>query len=93
MLSCEYVHMRMKYVCYSAHFPRGFSVADYIKYLSIFIDFLILSLTINPNPPCQLSLSKETVEPGENPRLVPRAIRCSIPGLEPMTSGGRPLLI
>ena len=31
--------------------------------------FFIIFLTINPNPPCQLSLWEETGEPGENPRL------------------------
>ena len=30
--------------------------------------FLIIFLTINPSPPCQLSLWEETGEPGENPR-------------------------
>ena len=34
--------------------------------INIFTDFLIF-LTINPNPPCQLSQLKETGEPGENP--------------------------
>ena len=68
--------------------------------LSIILDYLYLQifLTINPNPPCQLFLREET---GENSRLsrqsvdelFPHAIRCSIPGLELVTSvvGGRRL--
>ena len=60
--------------------------------------FLTIFLIINHNPLCQLSMCKETGEPGENPRhfwqsvddLFPRAIRCSIPGLELFDlSGGR----
>ena len=35
----------------------------------IYTDFLIIFLTINPNPDCQLFLWEETGEPGENPRL------------------------
>ena len=31
--------------------------------------FFIIFLTINPNPPSQLSLWEEIGEPGENPRL------------------------
>ena len=61
----------------SAHSFKPFT-KDYIKYLTylyypnyihiyLYIDFLIIFLTINPNPPCQLSLWEET---GENPRLL-----------------------
>ena len=56
-----------RYTCYSAHSLRSFSVSDYIKHLSY---QLFIYLTINPNPLCQLSLWKETGEPGE--------IRCSM---------------
>ena len=64
----------------------------------IFTDFIIIFLTINPNPHCQLSLWEETGEPGQNPRLSPGCWQ-TLPtcdqmvdtGLEAMTSvvGGR----
>ena len=61
-------------MCCSAHFLLGLSVADYIKYLSYLLSltvyiyiFLIIFLTINPCPPCQLFLWEEAGEPGENP--------------------------
>ena len=39
-----------------------------LNYL-LFTVFLIIFLTINPNPPCRLSLWEETGEPGEDARL------------------------
>ena len=80
---------------------------DYIKHLRYLIIlnylylqfFLIIFLTINPNPPCQLSLWEKTGEPGENPRLsaecrrtLPTCDQMFDTGLELVTSvvgGGR----
>ena len=52
-----------------------FILTDFPHYQAIILNylylqfFLIIFLTINPNPACQLSLWEETGEPGENPRL------------------------
>ena len=37
--------------------------------LTIYIYSFIIFLTINPNPPCQLSMWEETGETRENPRF------------------------
>ena len=94
--NCKFGHLVIHtYIYYSAHSPRGFSVADYIKYLncmSIFTVFLIIFLTIYPNPPCQVFpcwRKPENPEKTHNFRqsvdeLLPRAIRCSIQGSNPL---------
>ena len=82
-----------------------FILTDFPHYQAIILNylylqfFLIIFLTINPNPACQLSLWEETGEPGENPRLsaecwrtLPTCDQMFDTGLEPMTSvvgGGR----
>ena len=64
--------------------------------LPIFTVFLIMFLTINHYPPCQLSMWEETGEPRENPRLSGKCeeLRCSIRGSNGHgLSGGRKSII
>ena len=76
------------------HMTHTYNLSIILNYLYLQF-FLIIFLTNNPNPPCQLSLWEEL---GENPRL---SVECwqTLPtcdqrldtGIEPMTSvvGGR----
>ena len=65
----EYKVTTYAYTYYSAHSPRGFSVALLSLTIYIYRFHHYFPITINPNPPCQLFLWEETGEPGENPRL------------------------
>ena len=57
----------------------------YNPYLYLHLQFfLIIFLTINPNPPCQLSLWEETGEPRENPRLSAECDQMLDTGIEPI---------
>ena len=78
------------HTCYSAHCPRGFSVVDYIKYLSYLLSLTVhtclthLSILTHPvNFPCgsQRTWKPENSEKSHNFRqsvdeLFPRVIRC-----------------
>ena len=64
VIMCICSHAHYIYTCYSAHSLIGIfsSRLHQVTKPPIF-------LTINANPPCQLSLWEETREPGENPRF------------------------